>query len=138
MAEPVIHEGGCLCGRVRWRATGAPFSVELCHCAMCRRATGGVLVAWAGFKASRFRRTRGEPVYYQSSSEVRRGFCGACGSSLTYESEDDPGEVYVAVGSFDQPDALAPDRHIFWADRLRWLELADALPRDPGFMTEPR
>ena len=35
-------EGGCLCGHIRYRASGPPHSVYHCHCEQCRRYTGAV------------------------------------------------------------------------------------------------
>jgi hypothetical protein len=37
MAE--IHEGGCLCGAVRYRVAGEPTAAGVCHCNFCRRGT---------------------------------------------------------------------------------------------------
>ena len=40
------HTGGCLCGAIRYRITGAPVEALYCHCRMCRRAHGAPVVAW--------------------------------------------------------------------------------------------
>ena len=32
--------GGCMCGAVRYEASGERFSVTHCHCLSCRRHTG--------------------------------------------------------------------------------------------------
>jgi len=34
-----IHEGGCLCGSVRYRTTGDPVAATVCHCKFCQRRT---------------------------------------------------------------------------------------------------
>ena len=33
-------EGGCNCGAVRYRLTGKPMVVAVCHCSNCRRQSG--------------------------------------------------------------------------------------------------
>ena len=35
-----FHEGGCLCGDVRYRAQEPPLEAIVCHCKFCQRRTG--------------------------------------------------------------------------------------------------
>ncbi len=76
--------GGCLCGDIRYRITGPAIDEGICHCRMCQRATGGLMVAGMTVSRDAFRLTRGEPKYYKSSPLAERGFCANCGSSLIY------------------------------------------------------
>jgi hypothetical protein len=46
MAE--IHEGGCLCGAVRYRVTGDPTIAVVCHCTRCHRMTESAFSMPAG------------------------------------------------------------------------------------------
>ncbi len=127
-----VHEGGCLCGAVRYRCTGAPLWVAHCHCESCRRATGGAVVTWAGFARDRVTFTAGWPQRFASSPGVTRSFCSHCGTPLTYEAERCADEVHFAIGTFDRPEALPPTSHVFDAERISWLHLADDLPRYAG------
>lgn len=130
------YDGGCLCGAVRYRATEAPIGVALCHCSMCRRASGAPAVAWATFRPAAFAFTQGTPVGYASSPLAGRTFCGRCGSPLTFQFNNrtgPDGEIDVTVGTLDAPERLAPTRHVFVADQLAWLRLDDDLPRHAGF-----
>ena len=34
------HEGGCLCGQVRYGFTGDPLLVGVCHCRNCQKQSG--------------------------------------------------------------------------------------------------
>ncbi|HKI99083.1 MAG TPA: GFA family protein [bacterium] len=126
------HEGGCLCGAVRYSAQGEPVGVEYCHCSMCRRASGAPVVVWATYAAEAVAFTQGRPAEYASSANGRRGFCNRCGGALTFRWQDRPGEIDVTVGSLDEPQRFAPGHHIYDADRLPWLTIADDLPRYPA------
>lgn len=126
-----VHEGGCLCGAVRYRAQGQPLGVEYCHCSMCRRASGAPVVVWAAFPSVAVTFTRGEPARYGSSERGRRGFCSHCGSTLTFQWSDRVEEIDLSVGTLDDPGRLAPRWHIYTADRVPWLHIADDLPRHP-------
>ena len=55
-------EGGCLCGAVRYRCVGEPLWVAHCHCQSCRRASGSVVMTWAGFRGENYRFIQGSPL----------------------------------------------------------------------------
>lgn len=41
--------GGCLCGNVRFEASGQPYRVGVCHCLDCRKHNGALFNASAIF-----------------------------------------------------------------------------------------
>jgi hypothetical protein len=116
-------EGGCRCGAVRLAAEGPPKWVALCHCASCRRATGAPVAAYAGFSAASVRITGESFRLFATSPGVRRGFCGRCGSPLSFEGERWPGEIHLHLGAFDHPEALVPTGEAFKEERLPWLHV---------------
>ena len=125
--------GGCLCGDVRYEVRGTPVHVFHCHCSMCRRAGGTAFQTWAGFGADALVVTQGTAERYRSSSFATRSFCGRCGGQLFYNyTGGQTPPVWVTVGSFDHPELMAPERHIFAADSVPWLHMADGLPRTEG------
>lgn len=127
------HEGGCLCGAVRFTVDGEPRSVFHCHCFSCRRQTGGAVASFAAFPvAGHFRWTKAEPAVFASSAGVARKFCPHCGTPLSYQAEKYPDEIHLHVGVFDRPDDLVPQAHWHTAEKISWLEMADGLPRHPG------
>jgi len=78
--------------------------------------------------------TRGKPRHFQSSNLARRGFCGDCGTPLTYEYD---GGVELAIGAFDDPGVAAPVIQVNEASRLPFVDDLSGLPkRLPG--TEPK
>src|SRR5256885_9701292 len=104
MSETPVTTGHCLCGRIRYRATGQPKWRCKCHCESCRRATGVPVNAFASFPIGNFA-FEGEPARYQSSPVVTRSFCANCGTPLAYEAEDLHGEIHLLLSSADRTEA---------------------------------
>ena len=124
------HEGGCLCGRVRYRVTGAPVVSTVCHCSLCRKAAGAPFVAWAEFPAEAFAVTKGEMAWYGSSEAAERGFCRNCGTAITFAYID--GEtIDVATATLDDPNAFPPEDHIWTDSKVDWVEVPTDLPAYP-------
>ncbi|MEL6794882.1 MAG: GFA family protein [Pseudomonadota bacterium] len=104
--------GGCLCGRVRFVATGEPLRVGVCHCLDCRKHHGAPFHASAVFPADAVE-VSGAPESYQG-----RFFCPKCGSSVFSTS---PGEVEVHLGALDEPNVFAPSYELWTVRREDWL-----------------
>jgi hypothetical protein len=123
------YEGGCLCGAVRYRATGRASNSTLCHCASCRRASGAPAVAWVTFARAGFAFTGAAPVRYRSSAPVVRSFCGRCGTPISYERDDEPETLDVTTASLDRAAELAPADHTWVSESLPWSDALAGLPR---------
>lgn len=121
--------GRCLCGAVRYRVSGPVRDRCFCHCESCRRATSAPFVAWGTVDRDRFELTRGELSIIASSERVERGFCAACGASLTYANALRAGEVDFTLVSLDEPARVAPEAHIWVRDKLPWVSISDGLLR---------
>lgn len=120
-------EGGCLCGAVRFVATGRPNGVYWCHCQSCRKHTGAPVSVFVAFDAKAYTVTKGEIIKFDSTpGRTRRGFCARCGSTLTCEALPQIRETHFHVGAFDQPALLQPTKHYFAEERLPWLHTRDA------------
>jgi hypothetical protein len=129
------YAGGCLCGRVRYQASGEVTNLCFCHCSSCRRATGAPMVPWATFATQNFSIVRGQLAQYRSSPSVTRGFCADCGSSLTYRRDDHSDEIDVTVSSLDDPVTLVPEVHIWVEDKLPWVTITDGRAQFAKFRT---
>ena len=87
--------GGCLCGAVRFTLHQRPKQIDVCHCSMCRKFSGGIelgldadpsKIDWQGEDNIRV---------YASSEWAERSFCRICGSGLFWRTrakdwEDEP------------------------------------------------
>jgi hypothetical protein len=58
-------EGGCQCGKVRYRIVGEPVMAAICHCTMCRRANAAPAVAWAMFHDAEVAFLEGPPAAFR-------------------------------------------------------------------------
>lgn len=123
-----IAEGGCMCGAIRYRVTGDPTNSMVCHCRTCRRVAASPVVAWVTFPAARFQLIQGRPSEFHSSKPVRRTFCAACGTPLTYEHSDSNDFVDVTTCSLDDPNRFPPTHHSWQSHDLAWVRFGDGLP----------
>ena len=121
--------GGCQCGAVRFRADAPARDASLCHCRMCQKATGGPFGPYVGFPAAAVTWTRGQRKLFLSSEHIARGFCGDCGTPLTFEAASGQGRsVGLTIGSFDDPALFAPGQQIMVAERIPWVADIASIP----------
>lgn len=69
---------------------------------------------------------------FASSEHGRRSFCSSCGTPLLFQEGDEPETLEVSIATLDQPEAVTPGFHIFYASRIGWAEAGDDLPRYAG------
>jgi hypothetical protein len=124
-------KGGCYCGAVRYETDASPFDETACHCSICRRTTGAPFVAWFSVRRAGFRLTEGQPGRFRSSGRGVRAFCPRCGTQLTFERDDLPGEIDVTTCSLDEPGRVPPKDHIYTSSKPDWVRLGDGLPASP-------
>jgi hypothetical protein len=153
------HEGGCLCGAIRYAVNTPPMRVTICHCRFCQRGTGSAYLVEPIFAKSDFTVTAGEPHVYRHRSAgsgklVYVHFCARCGTKLYLSFERFPDVVGVFGGTFDDPDwferSAQNSRHIFLSVAQRgtvipagincYAEHAtrnDGAPAEPTVFAEP-
>ena len=130
MSEPIGLSGKCLCGAVTFTVTSASKHVGACHCGMCRKWSGGILLALEG---STDLKISGEDnlSVYKSSDWGERIFCKTCGSNLFWRSPTF-GTTEVMAGAIDDPAELSFVREIFIDHKLPYLEFANATEKLTG------
>lgn len=129
-----VHQGGCLCGALRYTLRGEPDWSAHCHCRSCQRAIGAAFATWVGLKKENFEVTNGQISVCNTSPGVERGFCGRCGTSLTYVAEEGwPGQISVLAPTLDDPGIASPTAHVYVEHQLPWVKLDDGLPRSEQF-----
>lgn len=128
----MTHEGGCVCGGVRYVVRGNPERVTICHCAWCQRRTGSAFGIEAVFKLEKVMMSDGLLKTYRHVSDesgrwLDQHFCSTCGSNIGFMLEAVPGIRTIAVGTFDDPSwidaAKHQFRHVFVRSAQKWCEI---------------
>ena len=140
MAE--VHEGGCICGAIRYKVVGQPFRTVVCHCAFCQRRTGSAffLSVWFNEKDVQI---SGETLrsYEHRSDEsnrwLRLQFCSTCGCAVTHTAEWLPGARAIAGGTFDDRDWFKIERHIWIRSAQKWVIVPPDVPVFPKAAPAP-
>jgi len=126
-----IHQGSCLCERVRYEVAGKLGPVVYCHCKRCRKAAGSAFIAAAPVAKADFNITHGESTLktYRSEAGVHRAFCSHCGSPIMAYRESDPNTLRLRIGSLDTPLPTPVSAHIFVASKAEWHVIHDDAPQ---------
>ena len=130
-----MNAGRCLCGRVTWALSAAPFYAHNCHCKMCRKVHGTAFGTYYVVQAEEFRWT-GETDSirrYRSSPVFTRNFCDLCGAAVPFPGRDG-GRWAVPAGGHDQ--GKKADCDIFVADAAPWFEVTGDRPRHDAYPAE--
>lgn len=118
-SQHTVHEGGCACGAVHFRATGSPTRVGMCHCMTCRQVHGSAFGAYAIFERKNVVFT-GETREWKSSEHGRRHFCPVCGS-VAFMVYDDRDEIDLPIGAFDITSLFEPAYELWCCHKESWL-----------------
>ncbi len=131
-------EGGCDCGRVRYRMETAPLFVHCCHCRWCQRESGASFALNAMIEADRVTEVGATPEHVHTPSASGAGQmiarCPRCRIAVwSHYGGAGPLIRFVRVGTLDQPDHLPPDIHIFTSSKQPWVMLAPQTPAVPEY-----
>jgi hypothetical protein len=113
------YEGGCHCGRVRYRVVADLGEVTLCNCSICDKK---------GFLHLIVPRDRFDPLsgdeetttYRFNTGVAQHLFCKTCGIHSYYVPRSDPDKVDVNVRCLDGVDAATVQAKPF--DGRHWEE----------------
>jgi hypothetical protein len=123
------YSGGCLCGALRYQASGEPLYSGHCYCADCRKASGSGFIPFMGFSRAVVTFT-GAAVQYRSQAlrgEAVRNFCPVCGGMVFGGEVGISDSFTIYAGSLDDPLAFRPTIAIFTRHRPAWALLPPGL-----------
>lgn len=128
MKKAKRHEGGCLCGQIRYKIDNNPEYVGLCHCRYCQMRTGSAVGISVYFVKSSIgivdsaKQLNSYNFITEMDGNFTIRFCGNCGTSLFWEVTTRPGLMAIAGGTFDPPTFwYEVEREIFCRSKATFL-----------------
>ena len=124
----------CACGAVTVAVKGPIWSMFMCSCEDCQKASGAGHSAVAitdpdAVKVTGAVRQFSRPA--DSGATFTRSFCPACGTPLLGQSSRAPGNIMLPVGLFggNAADWFVPNQLIFARSHRDWDTIAADLPQ---------
>lgn len=116
-------DGGCRCGKVRFRISAPPMMTGVCHCTGCQRMTASAFSTTIIVPTDGFAVTEGEPVIGGlHGDEARHHHCGWCKSWLFTRLPPEMPFVNVRATMLDDATWFAPYMETFTDEKLPWAE----------------
>lgn len=130
----VNASGGCLCGAVRYRLSGEPAMVAVCHCSTCQKNSGTAFSTNIAMPEGTVEITGDSLTTYEQRADTDgppffRSFCSRCGSPISGHGEAYPAIVFIKAGTLDDPSWVKPTAHIWHAEKQPWVKIAEDEPR---------
>ena len=127
------YPGRCTCGACAFALLDTPLFTHACHCRWCQRETGSACVLNGLIEAHRVCITAGAPEIIDTPSESGKGQrisrCPTCHVALwSVYSGLGPRFLFVRTGTLADPDAFAPDIHIYTGAKQPWVTLPAGVP----------
>lgn len=115
-----VRTGSCLCGARKYAIDGEIGGVWVCHCSLCRKASGSIGNTILIVPRAQFRwiegLDHGETYSLRETYTITR--CRTCGTPLP--AEVDETNFYVTAGTLDDPLEDGIVVHLFCASRADW------------------
>jgi hypothetical protein len=132
-----VREGGCQCGRVRYRVEGEPLILGICHCTECQRQSGSAFGMSMVTPKAQFTLLQGELKTFTRSSDSGRpvicAFCPECGTRIYHVPSYLQGVVNVKPGTLDDTSFIKPAGQGWTSSKQGWIDFGDL----PGFERQP-
>ena len=124
-------KGSCLCGAVKYEASGEAKRFLHCHCSRCRKATGTGHASNLFLQPGTLRWLSGEDQVRSfklpAAKRFTNSFCANCGSRVPRQAAGTD-IVLIPAGSLDDEAPIAPQARIFTSSRANWSCGGDGLP----------
>ena len=119
--------GGCQCGLIRYRVTGEPSTVFVCHCTECQRQSSSAFGMAFWIKDAELNLFSGTTKEWlrktKSGAVISCKFCPDCGTRLFHVGHAGSRVISVKPGTLDDTSWLRPSGHIWTQNAQAWFTL---------------
>lgn len=112
----------CHCGKVHIDIPAAAAGVLACHCGDCQKMHGNFNAFLAAPRSELAVIGEAALVWYQSSADSRRAFCGTCGARVVKEITP-AGRWLVSAGLIDGPTGKQIIKNLWEKAKPDWYDL---------------
>jgi hypothetical protein len=114
-------EGGCRCGKLRFRISAPPILTMACHCTGCQKMSASAFSLSIAVPSDAFEVTQGEPVIGGlHGDQSRHHHCDWCKSWVFTRINPEPGFLNVRATMLDDTSGYAPFIETFRSEALPW------------------
>ena len=119
--------GSCQCQGVEFEVVSDFVSMAFCHCATCKKISGGAGTANGRVRTENVRLLAGEDLVrsYQPDEGSAKTFCSVCGSNLFGGGWPESEFTSVRLSAIDTPLEEGPDAHLYVRSLAPWETLPD-------------
>jgi hypothetical protein len=123
-----MADGECNCGAISFEITADLSDVIVCHCSICRRATGSNGIAVVIVDNNEFEWKTGEELittWKKPDADWQMWFCRRCGSPVP--GVNDESRMFVPAGAIrDGGENLSVTHHIWVGSKAIWDQIGDS------------
>ncbi|MBY0329238.1 MAG: GFA family protein [Acetobacteraceae bacterium] len=123
------RDGGCNCGRIRYRLRREPLTCTICHCHRCQKRSGSAFSMSLVVPVEGVLLLAGEPARTERvtpSGAVNASFdCPACQSRLWSRREGGP-TLNLRAGTLDEAAGIRPVAQFWTSSAQAWAVLPEA------------
>ena len=127
-----LISGRCMCGAVSYEIKGDPQTSLICQCTQCQKITGTGNAPQIAFSHNTFE-LEGNLSYFKQSADdgniVSNGFCPSCGNPILKNTTAFPDQIYIHVGSLDDPSIFQPEFVVYSKSGYSWDTVDPKLKR---------
>ncbi|WP_444996941.1 GFA family protein [Aliikangiella sp. IMCC44359] len=120
--------GECNCGTVSFELNREVSDIYICHCSICRKATGSSGIAVSIISKNKFHWLKGKnniSSWSKPGHDWETNFCSTCGSPLP--GENDSENMFIPVSLLTTGNnKLKVAHHIYVGSKAGWEEIGDS------------